>query len=87
MTTQSELERWFEEAGIRSIRRGDAFLFDCGDPHGEPMGAQEDMAKLEIRDGAVVLDWNYNGYGEDRFDSIKDLDERWRHVLNYGLEG
>ena len=88
MTTQSELEQWTEEVGIISIRSGDALLFDLGDPYCDVLDLPlQDMSKLEIRDGAVVLDWNYDGYGEQRFESIAELEKRWLYVVEHGLEG
>ena len=88
MVTQDELQKWIKDAGIAAIRSNNTWLFDCGDPMDpELLNQQQDLSKLEIRNGEIVLDWNYDGYGEENFGSIADLDKRWLHVLNNGLDG
>ena len=92
MVAQRELEKWVKDVGIVAIQREGTLLFDCGDPmdpelESRPSSQQQDLSKLEIRNGEIVLDWNYDGYGEESFGSIADLDKRWLHVLNNGLEG
>ncbi len=86
MITRAELEQWIKESGTEVTQVDNTYQFSLSNPW-EPIEDGEDYGIIKLSDGIIIIDWAWNGYGEEKYKTINEFSARFSDVMQNGLTG